>query len=776
MELRDYQWEVITPALGGENSIIWLPTGAGKTRAAVYVCKRHLETRQRGKVAVLVNKVHLVDQHAKKEFHVLQDAFRITAISGDNEQKFFFAWVVKQNDIVICTAQILQNALVSKEEDMHVELTDFSLLVIDECHHTQKDAIYNKIMLNYLQHKLRGRQNLPQILGLTASPGTGGATSFEGAVEHILQICANLDTAKIMSAQEHLHHLQTQVPQPRKQYSLCQERAQDPFGEQLKKIMDQIQQYMGSPGLPQDFGTQIYEQRIVELEKKAAETFCRKRRVCALHLRKYNDALLINDTVRMIDAFQCLREFYLLERDMKDPTERFLATTFEENRTCLLELARNQQYENPRLSKLEEILQEQFQSLGTSRGIVFTRTRQSAHSLHSWLKDTASLRGLDIRAAVLTGAGYSNQTKHMTQNEQQDVIELFRKGDLNLLFSTSVAEEGLDIPECNIVVRYGLMTNEIAMMQARGRARAENSVYSILAKASSREVSRELLNEDLIELMVRAIRKVQDMPEREYRLKVSAWHSFFLHLPLGHVPLHAGFWLCALPLGQHQILGGLSEARRAARAHAVQVSPAAHPALSRAMHLSMAVSFTESVVCLRPWYTCTDPCPPCCPASSLPSFQITELQRNAVVSWKLKEAKNSERRQLHDPGTACLYCVNCNMAVCHGSDIRTVEGMHHVNINPLFRLYYRVTPGKVELERSFKDWEPGCRIVCNECSQDWGMEMIYQGVKLPILCIKNFVVETPAEKRKYKKWSSVTFSIEEFDYLEYCSSIEDQPF
>lgn len=65
---------------------------------------------------------------------------------------------------------------------------DFSLLVIDECHHTHKEAVYNKIMLNYLQQKLSGQQDLPQVLGLTASPGTGGATSFEGAVEHILQV------------------------------------------------------------------------------------------------------------------------------------------------------------------------------------------------------------------------------------------------------------------------------------------------------------------------------------------------------------------------------------------------------------------------------------------------------------------------------------------------------------------------------------------------------------------------------------------------------------
>lgn len=70
----------------------------------------------------------------------------------------------------------------------------------------------------------------------------------------------------------------------------------------------------------------------------------------------------------------------------------------------------------------------------------------------------------------------------------------------------------------------------------------------------------------------------------------------------------------------------------------------------------------------------------------------------------------------------------------------------------------------------------GCVTVLSLPTQDWGMEMLYRQVKLPILSIKNFVVETPAEKRRYKKWSSVTFPIKEFDYLEYCSNTYEQSF
>ncbi|PIO33793.1 hypothetical protein AB205_0052620, partial [Aquarana catesbeiana] len=140
---------------------------------------------------------------------------------------------------------------------------------------------------------------------------------------------------------------------------------------------------------------------------------------------------------------------------------------FTDNNDYLLELSRDQNNENPNLKRLEEILKEHFQSSQGSRGIIFTRTRQSTHSLHNWITSNSTLKERNIKSAPLTGAGFSNQTKHMTQNQQQDVIKNFDKGSLNLLISTSIGEEGLDIPECNIVVRYGLMTNEIAMMQVR---------------------------------------------------------------------------------------------------------------------------------------------------------------------------------------------------------------------------------------------------------------------------------------------------------------------
>lgn len=548
IHLRHYQMEVALPALEGKNIIICLPTGSGKTRVAVYITREHLVKMKAngtpGKVVVLVNKVPLVEQHYRTEFgKFLKHLYKVEKVSGDSQLKISFSDVVKKTDILICTAQILENSLskANKEDEEGVLLSDFSLMIIDECHHTQKAGVYNSIMTRYINQKMKNmrlrKENkkempLPQILGLTASPGVGGARKQSKAEEHILKICANLDAYKIMTVQRNAEELGEKVKEPYKTFAIAEERREDPFGDVIKRIMQEIHRHC-TMHPSSDPGTQNYEQWAVQKEKTAAKEENQRERVCAEHLRKYNDTLQLNDTIRMADAFDYVKNFYKeVERKKFQPdeetgaereiseTDRVLFNLFRDNQKELEELSRKPEYENEKLAQLRKTILEQFTRKGEARGIIFTKTRQSAIALHQWIKDNDKFDEVGVKANYLIGAGHNSIVKPMTPAEQRDVIEKFRTGEINLIVATTVAEEGLDIKQCNIVIRYGLVTNEIAMVQARGRARADESTYALVAQEGTGVVERESVNSFRETMMNKAIAKVQKLPRAEYMKKI----------------------------------------------------------------------------------------------------------------------------------------------------------------------------------------------------------------------------------------------------------------
>lgn len=83
----------------------------------------------------------------------------------------------------------------------------------------------------------------------------------------------------------------------------------------------------------------------------------------------------------------------------------------------------------------------------------------------------------------------------MTKTQVTETIQQFRDGELNVLVATSVVEEGLDVPEANVVLLYDAMKDSVELCQRFGRARAHESSIIILDERDDRPV--ELLEKVL---------------------------------------------------------------------------------------------------------------------------------------------------------------------------------------------------------------------------------------------------------------------------------------
>lgn len=68
-------------------------------------------------------------------------------------------------------------------------------------------------------------------------------------------------------------------------------------------------------------------------------------------------------------------------------------------------------------------------------------------------------------------AGRSSLVKEATvlNKKQREIMNDFRSGICNLVVATSVLEEGIDIPACNLIVRFDLAKTYCDYVQAKGK-------------------------------------------------------------------------------------------------------------------------------------------------------------------------------------------------------------------------------------------------------------------------------------------------------------------
>jgi Fanconi anemia group M protein len=173
----------------------------------------------------------------------------------------------------------------------------------------------------------------------------------------------------------------------------------------------------------------------------------------------------------------------------------------------LVDIAQEKGLVHPKLKYLKELLQDQLCENPESRILVFCHYRDSVNNIVRYLKSYP-----EIRAHKFVGQRSNNTDKGLTQKEQINLLQDFKEGTYNTLIGTSVAEEGLDIAECDMVVFYDVVPSAVRSIQRRGRTgrKKEGKVFILIAEGT-RDEGYYWAEKHKEESMNRNLKKLKDL-------------------------------------------------------------------------------------------------------------------------------------------------------------------------------------------------------------------------------------------------------------------------
>ncbi|KAF3043096.1 Dicer-like protein 1 [Didymella keratinophila] len=485
---RDYQTELFQRAKSG-NIIAVLDTGSGKTHIATlllrHVIDEELESRAKGgtpKTAFfLVDSVNLVIQQANVLRCGLDQGVEPVcgAMGASLWHKPTWDAHFAKNMVIVCTAEVLAQCL------MHsfITMAQINLLIFDEAHHAKDNHPYARIMKDYYVHESDNLKR-PRLFGMTASPVDVGGLK-PGVV---VKAAANLEKmlcSKIVTVSEETLAANN-ISRPTEHvalYDRLQIEFETPFHNKVKA------EYGNVKAFRKFFVT---SKRIAsELGRWASDMYWsfafadeQARKLQQREEFQYNRLNGSHVNVEELDAkIQRLKDaaLFVQGHDFGTPS---LGT---------VDLS-------AKVMKLHEWLSMYYDRSDEPRCIVFVEQRQTARLLNLIFDHVG---GPNLRCDVLVGVNFRAGEQNISLRNQILTVSKFRRGKLNCMFATSVAEEGLDIPQCNLVVRFDLYRTMIAYVQSRGRARHRNSKYLHMIENGNNDHRERLMQVRLDEQVMR---------------------------------------------------------------------------------------------------------------------------------------------------------------------------------------------------------------------------------------------------------------------------------
>ncbi|WP_323172768.1 DEAD/DEAH box helicase [Natrialba sp. PRR66] len=481
LERRLYQLKLAGTA-ANDHTLVCLPTGLGKTTVSLLVTARRLE-EVGGTALMLAPTKPLVQQHAEFYREALQipdtdeqsSSSDQNAERAENEEIVVFTGDVSPDDraeiwdeatVVMATPQVIENDLVGGR----ISLSDVTHLTFDECHRATGDYAYN-----YIAERYHADANDPLVTGMSASPG--------GDEEAILEVCENLglQEVEVMTEEdadvgEFTHD--TEVEWERIDLPEAVLEIRDALNEVIKDRLEKLKELGVAKSTQPDQSQKDLNKMRAELQQLINNDQSEGFEGMSIHaeVMKLRQAVTLVET----QSVEALRRYFDRQRNQARSSGASKASQRMVSDPRVREAMRKAESFSelhPKYRKTRMLLAETLGIEDGERVIVFTESRDTAEALTEFLAESCD-------AKRFVGQGDREGSDGMTQKQQQEVLDEFRAGEFEVLVSTSVAEEGLDVPEVDLVLFYEPVPTAIRSIQRKGRTgrQSEGRVVVLMAE------------------------------------------------------------------------------------------------------------------------------------------------------------------------------------------------------------------------------------------------------------------------------------------------------
>ncbi|MFB6077673.1 MAG: DEAD/DEAH box helicase [Halarchaeum sp.] len=500
LEERDYQRQLVEAALA-DHTLVCLPTGLGKTAVSLRVTAERLASDVGAKSLLLAPTKPLVEQHA--QFY--RDALQIP-----DDEIVVFTGEVRPDDraelwgaarVVIATPQVVENDLVGGR----IDLRDVVHCTFDECHRATGDYAYG-----YIAERYHADAADPLVTGMSASPG--------GDEEEILTVCANLGLREVAMMTENdadvaAYTHDTEVEWERitlpEEVLTVRDKLNEVITERLEALKELGVVNTTQPDLSQKDLNRVHGQLRELIDNDQSEGY----EGMSLHA----EVMKLRRAVELVEtqSVESVRRYFERQKNAARSSGASKASQRLVSEPRVKEaMRRAEDFDglHPKFRRARMLLAETLGIEGGERVIVFTESRDTAEALTEFL-------GNHFDARRFVGQGDKEGSDGMTQTEQQETLSAFRAGEFEVLVSTSVAEEGLDVPEVDLVLFFEPVPTAIRSVQRKGRTgrQAEGRVVVLMAEDTRDEayfwISRR--REQEMEDELRSLQSLADDLEAE---------------------------------------------------------------------------------------------------------------------------------------------------------------------------------------------------------------------------------------------------------------------